>query len=41
MSDASEVERVFRRDYGRAVASVNRLLGDLGLDRSGHGALLT
>ena len=31
MSDASEVERVFRRDYGRAVASVNRLLGDLGL----------
>lgn len=31
MGDASEVERVFRRDYGRAVASVNRLLGDLGL----------
>jgi RNA polymerase sigma-70 factor (ECF subfamily) len=31
VGDASEVERVFRRDYGRAVASVNRLLGDLGL----------
>ncbi len=31
MLDASDVERVFRQDYGRAVATVNRLLGDLGL----------
>ena len=27
----TEVERVFREDYGRAVATVTRLLGDLGL----------
>jgi RNA polymerase sigma-70 factor (ECF subfamily) len=28
---AAEVERVFRDDYGRAVATLTRLLGDLGL----------
>lgn len=31
MSEAVDVERVFREDYGRAVATVCRLLGDLGL----------
>jgi len=31
VSDDAEVERVFRQDYGRAVATVTRLLGDLGL----------
>jgi RNA polymerase sigma-70 factor (ECF subfamily) len=29
--DVSEVERVFRADYGRAVAVLTRLVGDLGL----------
>ncbi len=28
---AAEVERIFRDDYGRAVATLTRLLGDLGL----------
>ena len=31
MTDGTEVERVFRQDYGRAVATLTRLLGDLGL----------
>ena len=31
MADAVEVERVFRDDYGRAVATLTRLLGDIGL----------
>lgn len=31
MSDAVDVERVFREDYGRAVATLSRLLGDIGL----------
>ena len=31
MSDAAAVERVFRQDYGRAVATLTRLLGDIGL----------
>ncbi len=31
MTDASDVERVFREDYGRAVATLSRLLGDIGL----------
>ena len=31
MTNASDVERVFREDYGRAVATLSRLLGDLGL----------
>ena len=31
MTGAQEVERVFRDDYGRAVATLTRLLGDLGL----------
>ena len=30
-ADALEIERVFRRDYGRAVATLNRFLRDLGL----------
>ena len=28
---STEVERIFRDDYGRAVATLTRLLGDLGL----------
>lgn len=31
MADAIDVERVFRQDYGRAVATLTRRLGDLGL----------
>jgi len=31
VADGSEVERVFRQDYGRAVATLTRILGDLGL----------
>ena len=31
MADSGDVERVFRQDYGRAVATLTRLLGDLGL----------
>ncbi|MBI1378220.1 MAG: RNA polymerase sigma factor [Frankiales bacterium] len=31
MSSADEVERVFRADYGRAVATLARLVGDIGL----------
>jgi RNA polymerase sigma-70 factor (ECF subfamily) len=31
MSPADDVERVFRQDYGRAVATLTRLLGDIGL----------
>ncbi len=31
MTNASDVERVFRDDYGRAVAILSRLLGDIGL----------
>ncbi len=30
-ADAAEVERVFRADYGRSVATLTRFLGDLGL----------
>jgi len=30
-ADAAEVERVFRQDYGRSVATLTRFLGDLGL----------
>jgi len=29
--DAAEVERVFRQDYGRAVATLARQFGDVGL----------
>ena len=29
--DRVAIERVFRADYGRAVATLTRLLGDLGL----------
>jgi predicted RNA polymerase sigma factor len=31
VTDAGDVERVFREDYGRAVATLSRLLGDIGL----------
>lgn len=31
MSTTEDVERVFREDYGRAVATLTRLLGDVGL----------
>ena len=31
MTAADDVERVFRQDYGRAVATLARLLGDIGL----------
>jgi RNA polymerase sigma-70 factor, ECF subfamily len=38
----AEVERVFRDDYGRAVATLTRLLGDLGLaEEAVQDALLT
>ena len=31
-----EVEQVFRREYGRAVAILVRLMGDIGLAEEGH-----
>ncbi len=31
MDSAAGVERVFRTDYGRAVATLARLVGDIGL----------
>lgn len=31
MTPSDDVERVFRQDYGRAVATLTRLLGDIGL----------
>ena len=31
MPDATDVERVFRQDYGRAVATLARQFGDVGI----------